>query len=56
MTTTPIARIIDRVRYNCPGALDGIVRLELYNSLQEFFGPFKYLVVRTANTDCDYNK
>lgn len=37
MTTTPIARVIDRVRYNCPGALDGLVRLELYNAMSEFF-------------------
>jgi hypothetical protein len=37
MTTTPIARMIDRIRYNCPGALDGVVRLELYNAMSEFF-------------------
>lgn len=36
MTTTPIARVLDRIRYNCPGVLDGIARLELYNSMVEF--------------------
>lgn len=37
MTTTPLARIIDTVRINCPGYVDGTVRLELYNTLNEFF-------------------
>lgn len=36
MTSTPIARIIDRARINCSSATDGIIRLEFYNALNEF--------------------
>lgn len=37
MTTTAIARISDTARANCTGALDGIVRMELYNVFKDFF-------------------
>jgi hypothetical protein len=58
MTTTPITRIIDRVRYNCPGATEGIMRAEFYNALSEFFGRtniwlFEMLVPIVAATN-DY--
>lgn len=37
MTTTVMARIQDGIRISTPGSLDGIIRLELYNVLKEFF-------------------
>jgi hypothetical protein len=37
MTTTNIARLQDMVRINCPGALDGVIRMEMFNVLKEFF-------------------
>jgi hypothetical protein len=36
MTTTNFARLQDRVRINAPGALDGIIRLEIFEALKEF--------------------
>ena len=38
MTTTNFARLQDRARIAAPGALDGVIRLELYDTLKEFFG------------------
>jgi hypothetical protein len=37
MTTTNIARLQDRVRIAAPGSLDGVIRLEAYDALKEFF-------------------
>lgn len=37
MTTTTFARIQDRARIAAPGALDGVIRMELYDTLKEFF-------------------
>lgn len=37
MTTTNLARLNDRVRMNCPGALDGIIRAEMFEVMKEFF-------------------
>lgn len=37
MTSTPIARIVDTARITCAGALDGIIRLETFNTFKEFF-------------------
>lgn len=37
MTTTNMARLQDSVRLNVPGALDGIIRLSMYDVLKEFF-------------------
>jgi hypothetical protein len=37
MTTTNIARLQDRVRIAAPGATDGIIRLETYDVMKEFF-------------------
>lgn len=37
MTTTNFARLNDMVRMTCGGALDGIIRLELFNTLKEWF-------------------
>ena len=37
MTTTNLARLNDMVRVNAPGALDGIIRMEIFNVLKEFF-------------------
>lgn len=37
MTTTNMARLNDMVRINCPGALDGIIRMEIFNVLKDFF-------------------
>lgn len=37
MTTTNMARLNDRVRANAPGALDGIIRMEMFEVLKEFF-------------------
>jgi hypothetical protein len=37
MTTTNLARLQDRARIAAPGALDGMIRLEVYDALKEFF-------------------
>lgn len=37
MTTTNIARLQDKARVAAPGALDGSIRMELYDTLKEFF-------------------
>lgn len=37
MATTNIVRLQDMVRLSTPGALDGAIRLEVYNVLKEFF-------------------
>ena len=37
MTTTNMARLNDLVRIQAPGALDGIIRLEIFEVLKEFF-------------------
>jgi len=37
MTTTNMARLIDRVRVNAPGVLDGAVNMLLFDVLKEFF-------------------
>lgn len=37
MTSTNIARLNDKVRLTCAGALDGIIRNEMYDTLKEFF-------------------
>jgi hypothetical protein len=37
MTTTNMARLNDAVRMTCGGALDGIIRFEIFNTLKEFF-------------------
>jgi hypothetical protein len=37
MTTTNMARLQDRVRINAPGAGDGMVRMEIFEILKEFF-------------------
>lgn len=37
MTTTNIARLQDRARISAPGALDGVIRLEAYDTMKEFF-------------------
>ena len=37
MTTTNMARLQDMVRISAPGALDGVIRLEMFNVLKEFF-------------------
>ena len=37
MASTNLARLNDMVRINCPGALDGVIRMELFNVLKEFF-------------------
>ena len=37
MTSTTMARIQDGIRISTPGSLDGLIRLELYNVLKEFF-------------------
>lgn len=37
MTTTMMARMQDGVRIATPGSLDGLIRLELFNVLKEFF-------------------
>jgi hypothetical protein len=37
MTTTNMARLVDRVRMNAPGALDGVVRATIYDAMKEFF-------------------
>lgn len=37
MTTTNMARLNDMVRMTCGGALDGVVRMEMFNALKEFF-------------------
>jgi hypothetical protein len=37
MTTTNMARLNDRVRVGAPGALDGVIRMEMYEVLKEFF-------------------
>jgi len=37
MTTTNMARLNDLVKINAPGALDGMVRLQIYEMLKEFF-------------------
>lgn len=38
MTTTNFARLQDRARIAAPGALDGVIRMETYDALKEFFG------------------
>ncbi|HWI69133.1 MAG TPA: hypothetical protein VNS88_12270 [Nitrospiraceae bacterium] len=37
MTTTNMARLNDMVRISAPGALDGIIRMEVFNVLKDFF-------------------
>lgn len=37
MTTTIMARIQDAIRIATPGSLDGVIRMELFNVLKEFF-------------------
>jgi hypothetical protein len=37
MTTTNMARLNDMVRMTCGGALDGVIRMEMFNALKEFF-------------------
>jgi hypothetical protein len=37
MTTTNMARLNDMVRMTCGGALDGVIRMEMYNTLKDFF-------------------
>ena len=37
MASTNMARLNDLVRMNAPGALDGIIRLEIFEALKEFF-------------------
>jgi|SRR5580698_544824 hypothetical protein len=37
MTTTNMARLNDMVRMTCGGALDGVVRMEMFNTLKEWF-------------------
>jgi hypothetical protein len=37
MTTTNFARLQDRARIAAPGALDGVIRMETYDALKEFF-------------------
>jgi hypothetical protein len=37
MTTSNMARLQDMVRINAPGSLDGMIRLETFNTLKEFF-------------------
>lgn len=37
MTTTNIARLQDRARISAPGALDGVIRMETYDAMREFF-------------------
>src|SRR5580765_4656387 len=37
MTTTNLARLNDMVRVNAPGALDGIIRMEMFDVLKDFF-------------------
>lgn len=37
MTTTNMARLNDLVRMSAPGALDGIIRLQIYEAMKEFF-------------------
>lgn len=36
MTSTNMARLQDAARINCPGALDGMIRMETFNTLKEF--------------------
>ena len=37
MTTTNMARLNDMVRMTCGGALDGVIRMEMYNTLKDWF-------------------
>ena len=37
MTSTNMARLNDMIRVSCPGALDGTIRMEMFNVLKEFF-------------------
>lgn len=37
MTTTNIARLNDMVRMTCGGALDGVIRMEIFNTLKDWF-------------------
>jgi hypothetical protein len=37
MPSTNMARIQDLVRMDCPGAMDGIIRLSIFNMMKEFF-------------------
>jgi len=37
MTTTNMARLNDMVRMTCGGALDGVIRMEMFNALKEWF-------------------
>jgi hypothetical protein len=37
MTTTNMARLQDMIRIAAPGSLDGMIRLEMFNVLKEFF-------------------
>lgn len=37
MTTSNMARLQDMVRIAAPGVLDGVIRLEIFNTLKEFF-------------------
>jgi hypothetical protein len=36
MTSTNMARMNDMVRMTCSGALDGVIRMEMFNALKEF--------------------
>lgn len=37
MASVSLNRIIDNARIHCPGALEGMIRLEIFNILKEFF-------------------
>jgi hypothetical protein len=37
MTTTNMARLNDMVRMTCGGALDGVIRMEMFNTLKDWF-------------------
>jgi hypothetical protein len=37
MTTSALNRVIDTARIHCPGAGEGMMRLEIFNVLKEFF-------------------
>jgi hypothetical protein len=37
MTTTNMARLNDMVRMTCGGALDGVIRMEMFNVLKDWF-------------------
>lgn len=37
MASAAVIRIIDSARVHCPGALDGVLRLEFFNTCKDFF-------------------